>query len=122
MALDLGIAQVRPGVPLNAVGQAIQRRIEGTAFSIVKEFGGHGIGTRFHMQPHVSHFDVGEDVVILKPGMVFTIEPMVNMGSPDIYLESDGWTVRTSDGKPSAQFEHTCLVTESGVEVLTRLQ
>lgn len=115
-----GISHVRPGIPLNDIGRAIERFVANYGYSIVKEFGGHGIGTRFHTPPHVSHFDVGEDVVILKPGMTFTIEPMINMGGPGIWLdETDRWTVRTEDGKPSAQFEHTILVTEDGHDVLT---
>jgi methionyl aminopeptidase len=114
-----GISRVRPGIALNDVGRAVQRFVEQHGYSVVKEFGGHGVGTRFHTAPHVAHYDVGDDVVILQPGMTFTIEPMVNMGAPDIRLEADKWTVRTQDGKPSAQFEHTVLVTEDGHEVLT---
>lgn len=121
-AMYAGIANIRPGMLLNDVGRVIQAMAFAHGYGVVKEFGGHGIGTRFHTAPHVCHYDSGDEL-ILQPGMVFTVEPMVNMGSPDIYLESDGWTVRTSDGKPSAQFEHTCLVgLEHGVEVLTRLQ
>jgi len=120
-AMYAGIGNIRPGMPLNDVGRVIQAMAENHAYGVVKEFGGHGIGTRFHTAPHVCHYDTGENVLILQPGMVFTVEPMLNMGTADIWLEHDGWTVKTSDGKPSAQFEHTCLVTDSGVEVLTRL-
>jgi len=122
-AMYAGISRIRPGVALNDVGKAIQQVADHQGYGVVKEFGGHGIGTRFHMDPHVCHFDVGENVLILKPGDLFTVEPMFNMGSSDIWLDpTDRWTVRTVDGKPSAQWEHTCLVTETGVEILTKLE
>lgn len=117
-AMMAGISKVRPGAALNDVGREVQRIAEVNGYSVVREFGGHGIGTRFHLTPHVSHFDAGDETP-LRPGMIFTVEPMVNMGKPDIYIEADKWTVRTQDGKPSAQWEHTILVTESGAEVLT---
>jgi methionyl aminopeptidase len=121
-AMYAGIGTVRPGAPLNEVGRTVQNMVENHGYGVVREFGGHGIGTRFHMPPHVRHYDVGEDVVILQPGMVFTVEPMVTMGSPDVYVEPDKWTVRTADGGASSQFEETVLVTEDGVEILTKLE
>lgn len=120
-SLDVGISQVRPGVPLNEVGKSIQAVIEGSGYTVVKEFGGHGIGTRFHLPPHVSHYDNKFSKTLIVPGMVFTVEPIVNMGTAEITLDNDGWTVRTADGKPSAQFEHTLLVTDNGCEILTKL-
>jgi methionyl aminopeptidase len=119
LAMNIGISHVKPGDSLNNVGIAIQKVADDYGYGIVKEFGGHGIGTQFHTTPHVYHFDHDGNDVILKPGMTFTIEPMFNAGSPEVTLDSDGWTVRTSDGSTSAQFEHTILVTETGVEILT---
>ncbi len=122
-AMYAGIGRIKPGAALNDVGKMIQQIADHQGYGVVKEFGGHGIGTRFHIDPHVCHFDVGENVMILKPGDLFTVEPMLNMGSADVWLDhKDQWTVRTSDGKPSAQWEHTCLVTETGVEILTKLE
>lgn len=120
-AMHTGIKNVRPGAPLNDVGRIIQATAESSGYGVVKEFGGHGIGTHFHTKPHVSHYDVGEDVLILQPGIIFTIEPMINMGQPDIVIDPDGWTVRTKDGSLSCQFEHTILVTDDGHEILTKL-
>lgn len=119
-ALLAGIKQVKPGVSLNAIGTEIQRIAHINGYTTVREFGGHGIGTRFHTLPQVSHYDTGDDSIILKSGMIFTIEPMINMGTADVWLESDRWTVRTVDGMPSVQYEHTCLVTDDGVEILTK--
>lgn len=121
-AMYEGIAKIKPGVALNEIGKTIQLLAEEAGYTVVREFGGHGIGTRFHMDPHVCHYDQGEDVLILKAGDVFTVEPMICLGSSEIYLDSvDRWTVRTVDGLASAQYEHTCLVTEDGVEILTKL-
>ncbi|MDR3606276.1 MAG: type I methionyl aminopeptidase [Oligoflexia bacterium] len=114
-----GIRQVRPGSTLGDIGHAIQTRVEGAGYSVVLEYCGHGIGRAFHEDPTVSHVGKPGQGMKLREGMTFTIEPMVNMGERHIYVEEDGWTVRTSDGSLSAQFEHTILVTPTGFEVLT---
>jgi len=119
-ALDEAIKQVKPGARLGVIGKTIQRIAHAAGFSVVKEFGGHGIGTRFHTFPHVDHYDSGDQTVI-NEGDVFTIEPMLCVEDPRIAFEDDGWTVRTCDGGLSAQFEHTVLVTVDGCDVLTRL-
>lgn len=121
--LNAAIAVVCPGVSVNVIGRKIQEIADDCGYGIVREFGGHGVGVRFHTPPHVNHFDsVGADEFILRPGVTFTIEPMLNMGTPNVSLMSDGWTVRTADGAPSAQFEHTLLVTDDGCEVLTHAE
>jgi len=118
-AMLAGIQQVKPGAPLNAVGNEIQRLANVNGCSVVREFGGHGIGRIFHDNKlHVNHF-AHTGGPILVPGMTFTIEPMINLGTADITIDADQWTVRTVDGSLSAQFEHTVLVTETGYEVLT---
>ncbi len=115
-----GIARVKPGVRLGDIGFAIQRFAEGQGFSIVREFCGHGIGQKFHEEPQVLHYGKPGTLEELKPGMTFTIEPMINAGRRDIKeFGSDGWTIVTKDHSLSAQWEHTVLVTESGYEVLT---
>lgn len=119
-AMWAGIHQVRPGAKLGEVGQAIEAYATREGFSVVREFGGHGIGRRFHDRPHVNHFANTEGPV-LQPGMLFTVEPMINMGGRQVKIDMDMWTVKTADGSLSAQFENTCLVTEDGVEVLTRI-
>lgn len=121
-AMYAGIGRIKPGADLNDIGKMIQLIADDQCYGVVKEFGGHGIGVRFHTDPHVCHYDQGQNVLTLKPGMIFTVEPMLNMGSAEVWLDpADGWTVRTVDEQPSAQFEHTCLVTEDGVEILTKL-
>lgn len=118
--LDLGLKAVKPWGFLGDVSAACQNHAEANGFSVVREFGGHGIGLEFHEEPFVPH--VGEEGtdMLLVPGMVFTIEPMINMGEPDIFIdEADDWTVLTADGYPSSQWEYTVLVTEDGYEVLT---
>ncbi len=114
-----GIAVVRPGARLGDIGYAIQQYAERQGFSVVREFCGHGIGTRFHEDPQVLHYGLPDTGLKLQPGMTFTIEPMINAGKPDIRQLADGWTVVTKDHSLSAQWEHTVLVTESGYEVLT---
>jgi methionyl aminopeptidase len=118
--LEAGIAVVSPGGRLGDVGAAIAELAQQHGCSVVRDYGGHGIGRRMHQEPHVPHVGVRGQGPRLKPGMAFTIEPMINLGSPRVRLLSDGWTVVTEDGSLSAQFEHTVLVTESGCEVLTR--
>ena len=114
-----GILQVRPGAPLGDVGHAIQKFAEGHGFSIVREFCGHGIGKKFHEEPQVLHYGRPGTLEKLEPGMVFTIEPMINAGKRDIREAGDGWTIVTRDRSLSAQWEHTVLVTETGYEILT---
>jgi methionyl aminopeptidase len=114
-----GIMMVKPGIHLGDIGFAIQKFAEGQGFSVVREFCGHGIGARFHEDPQVLHYGRAGTGEVLAPGMVFTIEPMINQGSRKVSTEEDGWTVVTDDGKLSAQFEHTVAVTSDGVEVLT---
>jgi methionyl aminopeptidase len=88
---------------------------------VVRDFAGHGVGRRLHEEPQVANFGRRGTGLLLRPGMTLAIEPMVNMGGADVVMERDGWTVRTADGRPSAHFEHTVAVTESGADVLTRL-
>jgi methionyl aminopeptidase len=115
----IGIAQVKPGVHLGAIGAAIQKHAEGAGFSVVREFCGHGIGRNFHEDPQVLHYGKGNEGPLLVPGMVFTIEPMINAGKAAISELPDGWTIVTKDRSLSAQWEHTVCVTETGVEVMT---
>ena len=114
-----GIEQVRPGVHFGVIGAAIQKYAEGHGYSVVREFCGHGIGSKFHEEPQVLHYGKATDGAILMPGMIFTIEPMINAGRKDIRMLGDGWTVVTKDHSLSAQWEHTVLVTDTGWEVLT---
>ncbi|MFO1377598.1 MAG: type I methionyl aminopeptidase [Steroidobacteraceae bacterium] len=118
-ALWAGIRAVRPGARLGDIGHVIQTFAEGEGCSIVREYCGHGIGRGFHEDPQVLHYGEPGTGVELVPGMTFTIEPMVNAGKRHVKLLPDGWTVVTKDHSLSAQWEHTVLVTETGVEVLT---
>ncbi|MDR1660818.1 MAG: type I methionyl aminopeptidase [Azoarcus sp.] len=115
----LGIVEVRPGARLGNIGHAIQRHAESNGFSVVREFCGHGIGRRFHEEPQVLHYGRRDTGETLWPGMIFTIEPMINVGKAAISELPDGWTIVTRDRSLSAQWEHTVLVTENSVEVLT---
>jgi methionyl aminopeptidase len=118
-SLWLGISAVRPGATTGDIGHAIQRFVEPRGYSVVRQFSGHGIGRLFHTAPAILHYGrpgVGERLVA---GMTFTIEPMINLGDWRCQVLKDGWTAVTVDGSLSAQFEHTVLVTEQGVEVLT---
>lgn len=115
-----GIEAVKPWGFLDDVGAAIQEHAEKHGYSVVRDFGGHGIGLEFHEEPFVAHHGKRGEGMILVPGMVFTIEPMINAGSYEIVVDSnDNWTVLTEDGSLSSQWEHTILVTEDGVELLT---
>jgi len=119
-AIYRGIEQVRPGNQLSNIGFKIQKLVEKRGYSVVREYTGHGVGLEFHEQPTVLHFGKPNKGIKLLPGMVFTIEPMINMGTWKTDLDkNDGWTVYTKDRKRSAQFEHTVLVTETGSEILT---
>ncbi|MEM0988325.1 MAG: type I methionyl aminopeptidase [Pseudomonadota bacterium] len=118
-ALMKGIAQVRPGHTFGDIGYAIQRYAEGERCSVVRDFCGHGLGRVFHDLPNVVHFGRAGEGAVLQPGMFFTIEPMVNLGTHRTKTLSDGWTAVTQDGKLSAQFEHAVGVTEDGCEIFT---
>jgi methionyl aminopeptidase len=119
--LKIGIEMVKPGIHLGDIGHAIQQHAEANNCSIVREYCGHGIGKQFHEEPQVLHYGQPGTGVILEPGMIFTIEPMVNTGKRHVKLLPDGWTVVTKDRSLSAQWEHTILVTEDGFEALTCL-
>jgi methionyl aminopeptidase len=119
--LALGIAEAIPGRRLGDVGAAIQRYAEAQGYSVVREYSGHGVGRRLWEEPTVLHHGLPGTGVEIRPGMVFTIEPMVNEGAYQTREDPDRWTVRTADGKRSAQFEHTVAITEDGNEVLTLL-
>jgi methionyl aminopeptidase len=115
----LGIRAVKPGAHLGDIGQAIQTHAEEHGFSVVREFCGHGIGRQFHEDPQVLHYGRGGVGLKLMPGMIFTVEPMINAGRAGIRCLADGWTIVTADHSLSAQWEHTVLVTPAGFEVLT---
>ncbi|MFQ1015153.1 type I methionyl aminopeptidase [Avibacterium paragallinarum] len=118
-ALYIGLRTVKPGIRLREIGKAIQTYTEAQGFSVVREYCGHGIGTEFHNDPQVLHYAGDDGGVILKEGMVFTIEPMINAGKREVRLMGDGWTVKTKDRSHSAQFEHQIVVTADGCEVMT---
>jgi methionyl aminopeptidase len=117
--LNAAIAICGPGVPIRQIGSTIQQITEKHGYGIIRNFAGHGIGSTFHTEPLVYHM-VNSSSAIMQPGMTFTIEPMLSEGSPDLVMWPDNWTVVTADGSRAAQFEHTLLVTESGVDVLTK--
>ena len=118
--LYLAIDMVKPGTRLGDIGHAIQQHAESNHYSVVREYCGHGIGKTFHADPQVLHYGKPGTGMALQEGMTFTIEPMINLGVRQNKLMKDGWTVVTKDRKPSAQWEHTLLVTATGVDVLTR--
>jgi methionyl aminopeptidase len=118
-AMRAGILAVRPGATLGDVGHAIQSVAHREGFSVVREFCGHGIGTVYHDEPQVLHYGRPGTGLVLEPGMIFTVEPMLNAGKPGTKQLADGWTVVTKDRSLSAQWEHMVAVTESGVEILT---
>lgn len=119
--LYAGIAAVHHGARLGDIGAAIEALARSEGCSVVRDFGGHGIGRRMHQPPHVAHHGRAGTGIRLKAGMGLTVEPMINLGSPEVRLQPDGWTVVTTDGSWSAQFEHTLIVTRDGCEVVTRL-
>lgn len=119
-ALEIGIAVVKPGAKIGDIGAAIQEYVESKGCSVVRDYTGHGIGREFHTEPSVPHYGKRGTLERIKRGMTFTIEPMVNVGGWETELLRDNWTVLTRDRSLSAQFEHTILVTKSGVEVLTK--
>jgi len=116
----IGIDLVKPGLHLGDIGHAIQNHAEANNYSVVREYCGHGIGLKFHEDPQVLHYGKAGTGIKLEPGMIFTIEPMINVGKRNVKLLKDGWTVVTKDHSLSAQWEHTILVTDSGHEVLTK--
>ena len=117
--LTKGIALVKPGVRLGDIGAVIQQHAESNKYSVVQEYCGHGIGEKFHEEPQVLHYGKKDTGLVLEEGMIFTIEPMINVGKRNVKLMKDGWTVVSKDRSLSAQWEHTILVTETGHEVLT---
>lgn len=118
--LDAGLAAIRPWGFLGDVGAAIQEHAEANGYSVVTKFGGHGCGVEFHEEPFVAHVGQRGTGCLLVPGMTFTVEPMINQGVPDLFIDEDnGWTVYTADGKDSAQWEHFVLITEDGYEILS---
>nr|VFJ46177.1 MAG: methionine aminopeptidase, type I [Candidatus Kentron sp. FW]VFJ51584.1 MAG: methionine aminopeptidase, type I [Candidatus Kentron sp. FW] len=117
--LRKGIHAVKPDLTLGDIGHAIQRHAEGNRYSVVREFCGHGIGQAFHEDPQVLHYGRPGEGEVLRAGMTFTIEPMINLGKRQVKQLADGWTVVTKDRSLSAQWEHTILVTETGCDVLT---
>ncbi|MDD4720913.1 MAG: type I methionyl aminopeptidase [Bacteroides sp.] len=118
--LELGIKEAQPWTQLGNVGYAIQQHAEKNGYSVVEDLCGHGVGIEFHEEPEVLHFGIKNTGMLLVPGMTFTIEPMINQGEGEVFLDSgDGWTICTEDGLPSAQWEHMLLITETGNEILT---
>jgi len=113
------IDMVKPGVRLGDIGHVIQTHAEANYYSVVRDYCGHGIGMEFHEEPQVLHYGKPDTGLVLEEGMTFTIEPMVNAGKYSTKIKSDGWTVETRDGRLSSQWEHTMVVTSTGVEVLT---
>jgi len=118
-ALDRAIKAVRPGRPVNVIGRVIESYARRFGYGVVRDFTGHGIGAAFHSGLVIPHYDDPRATMVLEPGMTFTIEPMLNLGTHEWDMWADGWTVVTKDRRRSAQFEHTVLVTEDGAEILT---
>lgn len=118
-SLNAALETVKAGAHLGDIGAAIQGVVEPQGFSVVREYTGHGIGKRLHEEPTIYHWGTRGKGMKMQAGMVFTIEPMINMGRPETELMPDGWTVKTADRKPCAQFEHTLVVTDKGYDILT---
>ncbi len=117
--LDLGVQAARAGGNVGDIGYAVQQHAESVGYGVVRELVGHGVGTRLHEEPQIPNFGRPGFGALLREGMCLAIEPMINMGVKDVYTRDDGWTVCTVDGKPSAHFEHTIVITANGPEVLT---
>ncbi|MEO8277562.1 MAG: type I methionyl aminopeptidase [Thermoanaerobaculia bacterium] len=117
-ALDLAVEEVRPNKRISDIGHAVQAYVESEGFSVVRDFVGHGIGTSLHEDPQVPNFGEPGRGPRLKPGLVIAIEPMVNVGTPGVKVDKDGWTARTADGSLSAHFEYSVAVTDSGARIL----
>ena len=120
--LSLGVQAAQAGNMIGDIGHVIQQHAESGGFGVVRELVGHGIGSRLHEEPQVPNFGQSGFGALLRDGMCLAIEPMINMGVKEVYTRSDGWTVCTADGKPSAHFEHTIVITSSGPEVLTEYE
>ncbi len=118
-AMMRGIGAIRPGATTGDIGYAIQTFAEAERCSVVRDFCGHGVGRLFHDTPNILHYGSRGDGVVLRPGMIFTVEPMINLGRPHVKVLADGWTAVTRDRSLSAQFEHSVGVTETGVEIFT---
>ena len=118
-AMMRGIAVIKPNATTGDIGHAIQTFVEGQNMSVVRDFCGHGLGRLFHDEPNIVHVGRAGEGIVLKPGMLFTVEPMINLGRPHVKVLSDGWTAVTRDRSLSAQFEHTVGVTKDGVEIFT---
>ncbi len=121
-ALAQGIAAAQAGRHVGDISFAVQATVEAAGFSVVREYCGHGVGTSIHEEPQVPNFGRRGGGPLLRPGMVLAIEPMVNAGQSAIWVEDNGWTVRTADGRPSAHFEHTVAITEAGPSILTEIR
>jgi methionyl aminopeptidase len=119
-AMLRGVKAVRPGRSINVIGRVIESYARRFGYGVVRDFTGHGIGTAFHSGLVIPHYDDPSATTMIEPGMTFTIEPMLNLGTPEWVMWDDGWTVVTKDGRRSAQFEHTVLVTDTGAEILTQ--
>mgnify|MGYP002624315702 CR=1 FL=1 len=118
--LDIGMKAAKPWGFIGDIGKAIARHAHRNGYGVVRDLAGHGVGNEFHEDPEVDHYNTHKDGMLIVPGMVFTIEPMINMGTWQVFIdEEDGWTVVTEDELPSAQWEHTFLVTNDGLEILT---
>ena len=118
--LNIGIKEAQPWAQIGNIGAAIQQHAEKNGYSVVEELCGHGVGIKFHEEPEVLHFGERNTGMLIVPGMTFTIEPMINLGSHEVFMDADdGWTICTEDGLPSAQWEHMLLITETGNEILT---
>ena len=119
--LDLGLAEAKPWKFIGDIGAVISEHAEKHGYTVVQDIGGHGVGVEFHEEPFVPHTGARNTGCLIVPGMVFTIEPMINMGSADVCLDQeDEWTIFTEDGMPSAQWEYTILITEDGNEIITK--
>jgi methionyl aminopeptidase len=121
-ALHVGIAAARAGNRVGDISHAVQTTVESQGFSVVREFVGHGVGRKMHEEPQIPNYGRAGEGPKLKPGMTLAIEPMINAGASDVVMLSDGWTVVSADGAPSAHFEHTVLVTDGDAEILTWLR
>jgi methionyl aminopeptidase len=119
-AMMRGIATIKPGATTGDIGAAIQSYVEAQHMSVVRDFCGHGVGRLFHDEPNIIHVGRAGEGIVLRPGMIFTVEPMINLGRPHVKVLSDGWTAVTRDRSLSAQFEHAVGVTRDGVEIFTR--
>ena len=118
-AMMRGIRAVRPGRPISVIGRVIESYARRFGYGVVRDYTGHGVGPSFHTKPTILHYDEPRADTLLEPGMTFTIEPMLTLGSVDWFMWDDGWTVLTKDGSMATQWEHTLVVTDDGAEILT---